>query len=61
MFKCARVFLSAGGDGVPFPFNSPVGYLFGSFDCLTADLAVSPVHIAYFIVFFLVFCYIDDP
>ncbi len=61
MFKSVHLILSGGGDGVPFPFNPLMGYLSGGFDRLTADLAVSPLHPAHFIILFLVFCIIDYP
>ncbi len=61
MFKNVHLILLGGGDGVPFPFNPLMGYLSGGFDRLAADLAVSSLHPAYFIILFLVFCNVDDP
>jgi hypothetical protein len=60
MFKSALLFLSAGGDGVPFSSDSLVGYLTCSLDCSPVDMAVPPVYAPYFTVFFLVFCHPDD-
>jgi hypothetical protein len=61
MFKCVQLFLFIGGDGVPFPVNSLMGYFSSGSDCFAAGLAVYPVYAAYFIVFFPVFCNIDGP
>jgi hypothetical protein len=61
MFKSVHLILFGGGDGVPFPFNPLMGNISGCFDRLAVDLAVSPLHPAYFIILFLVFCIIDDP
>jgi hypothetical protein len=61
MFKNVQLILFVGGDGVPFPVNSLMGYLSGGFDCVTTGLAVYPLHSAHFIIFFLVFRNIDDP
>jgi hypothetical protein len=61
MFKNVQLILFVGGDGVPFPVNSLMGYLSSGFDCLTAGLAVYPLHLTHFIIFFLVFRNIDDP
>jgi hypothetical protein len=61
MVKSVQSILFVGGDGVPFPINSLVGYISRCFDCLASDLAVYSLHPAYFIIFFLVFRNIDDP
>jgi len=55
MFKSVQLIPFVGGDGVPFPVNSLMGYLSGGFDCLAAGLAVYPLHPSHFIIFFLVF------
>jgi hypothetical protein len=60
MVKSVQSILFVGGDGVPFPVNSLMGYLSGGFDCLAVGLAVYPLYSAYFIILFLVFCNIDD-
>jgi hypothetical protein len=53
--------LFVGGDGDLFPVNSLMGYLSVGIDCLASSLAVYAFYGTHFIIFFLIFCTIDNP
>jgi len=61
MFKCVKLILFVGGDGVPFTINSLMGYISGVTYCLTPRVAIYTVYNTLIIIFFLVFCNIDNP
>jgi hypothetical protein len=61
MFKCLLWILSDGGDGVPFPVNSPLGYLFSGITCVAVGLAVYSVYDTPFNIFFPVFYNFNHP
>lgn len=61
MFKCLLWILFDGGDGVPFPVNSPMGYYTGGTDRPAARLAVYPIYGTLVVIFFPVFCHFDHP
>jgi hypothetical protein len=61
IFKCVQLILFVGGDGDLFPVNSLMGYLSGDIDCLASGLAVYAFYGTHSIIFFLIFCTIDNP
>jgi hypothetical protein len=61
MFKCVLWILFDGGDGAPFPINSPMGYYTCGTDRPATGLAVYPIYGTHVVIFFPVFCYFARP